>query len=264
MALPEIAFADVSPADLGIPHALEIDPLSGEAVARVPLSVPPGRGGFGPALALEYHSRSGNSPFGVGWTLSGVPIVSLDTGRSLPRYDGTDLVQFAFGGEMVPAVVWTGGAWVLRTDVRGGMVVRHWRARRESSAIRLEQWTESATGRVHWRSRDGSNTLTVFGQRPDGTTRIVDPSDAARVLTWLPDFQIDAHGNAIVFDYRPEDAAGVDRTAPSEQHRHLTAPPQRYLKAIRYGNTLPATESALDAPGNRWSFTVVFDYGDHT
>ena len=60
----------------------------GAAVFSVPLPTSPGRG-FAPALALTYHSRAGNGPFGIGWQVT-LPSVRRDTRDGVPRYTGGD------------------------------------------------------------------------------------------------------------------------------------------------------------------------------
>ncbi|MEV4643246.1 SpvB/TcaC N-terminal domain-containing protein [Actinoplanes sp. NPDC049548] len=54
----------------GIGETFTADPATGVASIRVPIAVGPGRGGFGPNLALSYGFGSGNGPFGLGWHLS--------------------------------------------------------------------------------------------------------------------------------------------------------------------------------------------------
>jgi hypothetical protein len=44
----------------------------GTGSMTVPIATSPGRGGFGPQLALSYDSGAGNGPFGLGWSL-GLP-----------------------------------------------------------------------------------------------------------------------------------------------------------------------------------------------
>jgi hypothetical protein len=56
----------------GIGEKFSPDLHTGTANLTVPLSVPPGRGGFEPQLAPAYSAGNGNGPFGVGWAL-GVP-----------------------------------------------------------------------------------------------------------------------------------------------------------------------------------------------
>jgi RHS repeat-associated protein len=47
----------------------------GAARYQLPLWVPEGRGTVAPKLALSYHSRAGNGPLGVGWSLAGLPSI---------------------------------------------------------------------------------------------------------------------------------------------------------------------------------------------
>jgi hypothetical protein len=48
--------------------------LTGTAGMSIPLAASPGRGGFGPQLALTYDSASGNGPFGMGWSIGAVSV----------------------------------------------------------------------------------------------------------------------------------------------------------------------------------------------
>lgn len=49
---------------------------SGEAVYTMPLVVPPGRAGMEPALALTYNSSRGDGPFGMGFSLVGISVIT--------------------------------------------------------------------------------------------------------------------------------------------------------------------------------------------
>jgi RHS repeat-associated protein len=50
---------------------------TGSAQYTVPIDLPPGRGGFGPSLSINYNSSTGNGLLGVGWSLSGLSTIHL-------------------------------------------------------------------------------------------------------------------------------------------------------------------------------------------
>lgn len=251
--------------ELRIDHTITVDPYTGAARLRIPVPVPEGRASFGPALALEYAAGSWGAPFAAGWSLTGLPTIEIDTRHGVPRWDGSDGFQLG-GAELVPWLERVGGDWRPRTRVEGGFQITFYRLRTAGAAIRVERWTEIASGQVHFRARDAQNVLTIFGARPNAAARICDPADEHRTFAWLPELKLAPDGNAIWIDYAAEDLVGVDRSLSFERRPPATA--QRYLKRIRYGNHQPL-ELAPDVVAGtmpadmRWAFQVVFDYGDH-
>ena len=214
---------------------------------------------------LGYSSGGAGSPFGAGWTLAGLPAITIDTRFHVPRWDGTDGFQLG-GDELVPWLEEGPAGWTPRGFEQGDWSVALLRSRRGSGKVRVEKWLHRPTGRVHFRTRDPRNVLTVYGARPGAAARIADPGDETRTFAWLPEVQIDPRGSAMWLEYAAETLDGIDRAAPYEQARPSLA--QRYLKRIRYGN---ATPLALDdavlggaLPDRvRWCFQAVLDYGDH-
>ena len=182
-----------------------------------------------PSLSLEYHSAGANSSFGLGWTLGGLLSISLAPRKGLPRYDPDDDYSFSAAGELTPALDLTDGHWLPVEFESGSFAVRRFRPRFERGFFHVERWVDRSSGQVHWRTRDEQNTLTIYGLRPDGTSRISDPNDTWRVYEWLADAQFDARGNAILFEYQPEDLVGVDRSASFEA-REIRSP-----SVIRHG-----------------------------
>lgn len=264
-----MALAEVNLPDLLPPFDVDVDPATGAASYNFPLPLPVGRLGFGPGLALTYAHGAGNSPYGFGWTLAGLSSVTVYDRREHPRYDGTDRYAFA-GEELVPAVrSGPGGAtlgWEWDTATHH---VRRFRSRHESTSNRVEQWTRRADGDVHWRVRRPDGGVAVFGRRVDGSSRVRDPRDHTRVYEWLLDAQYDRFGNAIRYEWAPEDGAGVDWSEPAEQSRRPTGSgpvqplAQRLLKRVRYTNDAPLGVDDDDTDAT-WCFEVVVDYGDHT
>lgn len=58
-----------------IPGEFSVDP-SGGAGYRVPIAVPPGVASVDPDLAIAYSSRGGNGLLGIGWSITGLSVIS--------------------------------------------------------------------------------------------------------------------------------------------------------------------------------------------
>src|SRR5881396_39854 len=87
---PTLALPKGGGAIRGIGEKFAANPVTGTGSMTVPIATSPGRGGFGPQLALAYDSGAGNGPFGFGWTLS-LPSITRKTDKGIPRYgNGTD------------------------------------------------------------------------------------------------------------------------------------------------------------------------------
>lgn len=265
-AATELSFASTTVEDLAIQHQVDVNPLTGAALVRVPLPLTSGRSDFGPSLGLEYNSSTGNSAFGVGWSLTGLPTISIDTRKALPRYDDRDSYVSNGGGELVPVLhKQPDGCWRPIPVERGDHWVQYFRSKVEQGYTRFERWVHKTTGLIHWRSRDADDVVTIYGLHPSGYSRISDPDDQERTYLWLPDAQYDSSGNAILYEYASENRDRVDAGLPYEATRvsQATGFAQRYLKRIRYGNTKPLQPDVPVPTDNSWLFEVVLDFGDH-
>jgi RHS repeat-associated protein len=246
-----------------------VNAATGTASLSVPLATSPGRAGFGPSLSLTYDSGTGNGPFGLGWNLA-LPTITRKTDRGLPRYlDDPDHDTFILSGaeDLVPVRAEHDGTWVQapgRRVVRGREYeVQRYRPRVEGLFARIERWRDLTSGETHWRSITSANLTTLYGTT--AASRIADPQDPAHVFSWLISASYDDTGNVAVYEYAPEDSAGVPAGRPSERNRSDgSRSAGRYPKRIRYGNRLPSTDpSAPAGDDGDWMFEVVFDYGDH-
>src|SRR6202008_561077 len=90
--------------------------------------------------------------------------------------------------------------------------IHPYRPRTEGLFARIERWTAGTTGEAHWRSISRDNVTTLYGR--DNGSRVFDPTDTdpahpVRVFQWLICESHDDRGNAITYEYRPEDSAGV-------------------------------------------------------
>jgi hypothetical protein len=251
------------------------NPVTGTGSMSVPIATSPGRSGFGPQLSLSYDSGTGNGPFGFGWSLS-LPAITRKTDKGLPQYqDAEESDVFILSGaeDLVPVLNPDGTRWSATRTVDGvDYRIHRYRPRIEGLFARIERWTNvNDPADVHWRSISKDNILTLYGK--DANSRIADPDDPTRIFSWLICETRDDKGNAVIYEYKPEDSSGIDLTQVHERNRTpQSRSAQRYLKRIRYGNRSPL----LDNQGQRpvfltnsqisnagWLFEVVFDYGEH-
>jgi RHS repeat-associated protein len=276
MAVPAITVPKGGGAIRGVGEKFGTNPVNGSGAMSVPVGLSPGRSGFGPQLELSYDSGSGNGSFGFGWSLS-LPAVSRKTDKGIPRYwDGEESDVFILSGaeDLVP-VLDANGDRVEDTTTVPGYRIHPYRPRVEGLFARIERWTKvDAPDDIHWRSLSRDNVLTLYGK--DASSRIVDPDDARRIFSWRICETRDARGNAVVYTYKPEDAANVDVGRAHERNRGGPLDPRRqvnaYLKSVRYGNRKPLLTNAGRRPrfvteaeieGADWCFEVVLDYGEH-
>jgi len=291
VSAPTIALPKGGGAIRGIGEKFAANPVTGTGSMSVPIATSPGRSGFGPQLSLSYDSGSGNGPFGFGWNLS-IPSITRKTDKGLPQYlDGhsgnqdSDVFILSGAEDLVPVCQkdetdeWVRdaqGNLVIQEDEIDGYRIRRYRPRIEGLFARIERWTNiNDKGDVHWRSISKDNILTLYGK--DSNSRIADdPENPKRIFSWLISETRDDKGNAVIYEYKPEDGSGVNLALPHECNRgdpndqRRTA--NRYIKHIFYGNRTPFLDDAGQRPcfltqeqleNEHWMFEVVFDYEDH-
>jgi RHS repeat-associated protein len=273
----------------GIGEKFAANPVTGTGSMMVPIATSPSRSGFGPQLSLSYDSGADNGPFGFGWQLS-LPSITRKTDKGLPQYqdaDESDVFLISGAEDLVPEFEKdASGNWILhdgkpivydkpRTVDGITYRIRRYRPRIEGLLARIERWSNTADPfDVHWRSISKDNILTLYGR--NGNSRIADPENATYIFSWLICESRDDKGNAILYEYKPEDGRGVVLTKVHERNRgninDVRRTANRYLKRIKYGNRT----SLLDQYGRRppfltvaqtqsagWMFEVVLDYDEH-
>lgn len=271
-SLPAIALPKGGGAIRDIGEKFAVSAVTGTGSLTIPVPVSAGRSGFGPTLSLSYDSGRGNGPFGFGWQISTSSIMRK-TDKGLPRYldeDESDVFILSGAEDLVPVLDGTGKSRVRKTRILHGTTyqIAWYRPRIEAQFSRIERWTAADTGISHWRTITRDNVTTLYGL--DASSRIADPTNAAKVFAYLPCRTWDDNGNLIVYEYVAEDSRGVATTSAHEANRTAaTRATQRYLKGIRYGNAQPYvpdwSETGSEAPVPAvWRFQVVFDYGDHS
>jgi RHS repeat-associated protein len=259
----------------GIGETFATIPVTGTARMTIPIPTSPGRSGFGPQLGLTYDSGTGNGPFGLGWSL-GLPMITRKTEQGLPRYDDaaeSDTFVLSGSEDLVRALREDEhGTWVLDAVTRGDYTIQRYRPRIEGMFARIERWTRRSDRDTYWRAISRDNVTTLYGRTP--ASRIADPADPNRVFSWLISASYDDKGNAILYEYKPEDSERILEDENGQPvalaHERNRSPASRaanrYIKRIRYGNRVPNRDAAGDAfdPATLadWMFDVAFDYGD--
>jgi RHS repeat-associated protein len=237
------------------------NPVTGTGATTVPIATSPGRSGFGPELSLSYDSAAGNGPFGFGWNIT-LPAITRRTDKGLPLYrdaEESDVYIVAGAEDLVPVLLADGTRFKDDRSV-AGYVIHQYRPRVEGLFARIERWTNADTGAIHWRTITRDNVTTLYGK--DLNSRVFDPADptpanSTRIFSWLVCETYDDKGNAVVYEYAPENDDNVDRTQLSERNRVRSA--NRYLKRIKYGNRVSRLVQP-DLTAASWLFEVVFDY----
>lgn len=280
-ALPSISLPKGGGAIRGIGEKFTSNPVTGTGSFTVPIYTSPGRSGFGPQLSLSYDSGSGNGIFGLGWSIS-IPSITRKTEKGLPKYQGNDESDiFILSGaeDLVPVLVQVDGEWkrekLASRNIDGvnysiqpsrsidgvNYSIQRYRPRIEGLFARIERWTNLSTGEVHWRSISKDNIATLYGKTAE--SRIADPQDPKRIFSWLICESYDDKGNAILYQYKPENSQGVDLSSANERNRtDKSRSANRYLKRIKYGNKIPYKIRENLSNHKDWMFELVFDYGE--
>jgi RHS repeat-associated protein len=217
----------------GLGEKFSPDLHTGVGNFSVPILVPPGRSGLQPRLTLAYSTGAGNGPFGLGWTL-GVPGVSRQTARGVPRYEEEADVYILSGAEdLVPVA----GHFPGRV---------RYRPRTEGLFARVERQLDPASDYWDVRTRDG--LVSVYGtpgRRGDDPAAQTPSDDAARIFAWRLTETRDPFGNRIVYEYRHDEGH-------ESGHRWR----QPLLKRIRYA------DYSDDAGQTRFLVSVTLVYDD--
>ena len=267
---PAISLPKGGGAIKGIGEKFTANPVTGTGSMSVPIVTSPGRSGFGPQLSLSYDSGAGNDIFGFGWN-SSIPSIIRKTDKGIPRYfDAGESDIFILSGaeDLVPILVQdTGENWVqeilpLRNINGTNYRIQRYRPRIEGLFARIERWTNLESGETHWRSLSKDNITTLYGKTAE--SQIVDPNDSNRIFSWLICESYDDKGNAIRYEYKPENSDEIDIAQVHERNRNDNIrSTNRYLKRIKYGNQTPRQTDEDLSLRTDWMFEVVFDYGEH-
>ncbi|MCB9234042.1 MAG: hypothetical protein H6581_20465 [Bacteroidia bacterium] len=259
----QITFLERKLEDLSIPFDISVDQRTGSLQGSVSIPFSSSRNGFQPQLQLAYGSLGGNSEFGMGWALAGLPAIQIYTKEGRPKYDGSD--EFAIGGARL--VPWIDPNTNSKREFEKGIhSVQIFRPQKGEIYNRLEKWTPKNGEPFFWVMRTPNGATYIFGKGMDGSSRIFDPISPENVFSWLLEKQVDSYGNAINYIYKNENDQGIDLAQIFEGNRSSLKGnfAKKYLKRIQYGNSHPINDPiSTDWTSIAWHFEAVFDYGEH-
>ncbi|KPC28002.1 putative insecticidal toxin complex protein B [Pseudomonas syringae pv. cilantro] len=237
---------------------------SGAASLEIALPISPGRG-YAPALSLTYQSTAGNGLFGLGWGLN-TRSVSRRASKGVPLYTDDDLFLGPGGDVCLPERDDGGALIATRVSSYDGhalnatyQVVRYF-ARVEGAFDRIEHWRIDFSDPGFWLIHGADGSLHIYGKK--ASSRSADPADTNRVAEWLLEESMNATGEHILYEYKPEDEACL----PDDHPRDFSA--RRYLWRVRYGNALAHPVLVLwdktSLNDLHWHFDLLFDYGERS
>ena len=159
----------------------------GSASFRIPLRLPPGRGGASPQLALRYSSDAGESWLGKGFDIE-VPAVTIDTRFGLPRYAGSD--RYSLDGEELLSI---------GTDRDGSLL---YQPRTEKGFARIRWYRAQSPGADDfWQVTEKNGTIKEYGHTQAEAWLGPDRSDRSRTFIWYLSKVKDSFGNTISYVY---------------------------------------------------------------
>jgi RHS repeat-associated protein len=154
--------------------AFQADPFTGAATFSVPITVPPGRSGIQPGIALAYSSSGSNGICGQGWNLD-LGAIERSTKKGVPSYNNSDTFVFISGGATTELV-----------DVGLG----HYRAKIESAFM------DFYFDGTYWQIKDKGGSKYFFGQT--SASRI---EGAPGIFRWAIDKVSDINKNYMSISY---------------------------------------------------------------
>ncbi len=218
-ATPLISLPKGGGAQKGIGETFSPDLFTGTGNFTVPIALPAGRNGFQPEISLVYSSGNGNSPFGLGWSLS-IPGVMRKTSKGIPRYrdDAQDLERrdtFVLSGaeDLFPVTGAPTGA-------------TRYRPRTEGLFALIDHF--HTDGNNYWKVQSKDGLVSFYGTpRPSDAAEtsavVADPVKRNKVFAWKLTRTQDVFGNHIIYEY--------ERDAGQDGPHHWD---ELYLRAIKY------------------------------
>lgn len=238
--VPEINLPKGGGAIKGLGETFQPDSFSGTGNYTIPFELTKGRG-LEPNIALNYNSGSGNSPFGIGFSLN-LEKISLRTETGIPKYNGKD-TYLLNGNELVPSLD--------PALTSSGYIIQQYYPILQKEFLFIRHFTKEDQSESYWEVTTTENVVKVFGKQ--NSSRIYNPTDPTQIFEWLLESTIDRKDNKILYRYKDENTESI----PKEQLEGRSFN-NKYIQSILYGNYYSKSQKK-----ELFAFEVVFDYGEY-
>lgn len=168
----------------------------GSVALNYPLSLPPGRQGIEPELAITYDSDNASSWLGLGWALD-IPSISIDTRWGVPKYDGNfETESYLYAGQALYPLAHRGEARERSAEAR-------FYPRVEQTFERIIRHGD-APNNYWWEVTDKDGTRYFYGGTPDTghSAEATLTTDDDAIAHWALTQIIDINGNHIRYYYQ--------------------------------------------------------------
>ncbi len=184
----------------------------GTANMSYPITLPAGRQGMQPQLAIQYNSEGDNSWLGMGWNLQ-LPAITIDTRWGVPRYwPAQETETYSFGGEQLSPVAHRGA-------LQNRSAEKQFYPRVEGGFNRIIRHGDSPTN-YWWEVTDKSGTRYFYGGTPASgvDTRAILTDAWGNIAHWALTEVRDTNDNFVRYQYTQVEDAGVQGgTVPGYQ-----------------------------------------------
>ncbi len=174
----------------------------GAATYTIPIAMPPGTGGMVPSISLDYNSNRPNGLLGVGWTLSGLTVISRCAKQHV--FDGIRVAN----DDTLADPYCMGGSRLMLVSGTHGLAGAEYRTEIEGFA-KITAIGTSGLGPLSFEVRTKSGQIMEFGSTAD--SRLSAPDGSGTVRAWSLSRVSDTVGNYLTISYLDNSVTGTIR-----------------------------------------------------
>jgi len=188
----------------------------GAATQSIPIVVPPGTAGVQPNLSFTYNSQGENSLLGLGWSVSGLPVihrcprtVAQDGFRGALNYDTND--RFCLDGQRLMVISGTYGAAnaEYRTEV--------------DSFLKIVSYGNAGGGPAYFVVKTKGGETMEFGGNASSDQGRIEAQGKSAVRVWALSKLSDVKGNHFTVTYAEDGTNGEYRPTQIDYTINATA-----------------------------------------